>query len=102
MATFNSDWAKRLAREEALERARRLEDMDESMASGETGTGRPPIVLYPEYAQRMLRQLERNESLRKIERKHGVSARWIGRAVDDGRLTLMAEGRYGTPNHPRP
>ena len=62
--------------------------------------GRPPVVLPPWMAQAVLADLAARCTQRWAAQKYKLSARWIRDAARDGRLTKMAEGKYGTPNHP--
>ena len=62
--------------------------------------GRPPVVLPDWMAKALLEDLEDRCSYRWAGRKYGLSPPWICEAKKDGRIVKMAEGTYGTPNHP--
>ena len=62
--------------------------------------GRPPLVMPDWMAKALLEDLEARCSYKWAARKYGVSPPWICEAKKDGRIVKMAEGTYGTPNHP--
>ena len=87
--------AAQLQEQEALERQRILDELDAwDCDQGKKG-GRPPIVLPPEIAQRVLNDVRSGLTYRAIARKYAntpwpFSCRWLDRAVKDGRLHQMA------------
>ena len=85
--------AQRLA-EEAQERQRILDELDEWTWEPERG-GRRPIVLPPEIARRVLDDVAARLSHRAIECKYAntpypFSRRWLARALNNGTLAQMA------------
>ena len=60
--------------------------------------GRPYKVFPPDIATRILSDVESGKALRAIGRKYGTSHTWVSKALQDGRLELMARGEYGEPN----
>ena len=60
--------------------------------------GRPFKIFPPDVATRMLRDMDAGMALRKVGRKYGTSHTWVSKALQDGRLELMARGEYGEPN----
>ena len=80
---------------ERLEREEMLASLDDwEWETGEQG-GKPPIVLPPEIARRVLADVDTGHSYCAIERKYAntprkFSRRWLCRAIDDGSLQRMA------------
>ena len=86
-----------LRSQQEIEYLRQLEALDRYELDCERG-GRPPIVLPPEVAQRVLDDLKAGHSDRAIVRKYSntpwaFSCRWLSDAKKDGRLHQMAAGR---------
>ena len=77
----------------------RLANFSEPRRDNSSG-GRPPLVLPDWMARALLEDLEARCTYKWAARKYGISPPWICEALKDGRLVKMAEGTYGTPNHP--
>ena len=77
----------------------RLANYPEPRRDNSSG-GRPPLVLPDWMATALLEDLEARCTYKWAARKYGISPPWICEALKDGRLVKMAEGTYGTPNHP--
>lgn len=86
---------------EREEQERILKSLDEwDWESGPRG-GRPPIILPPEIAQRVLADVHAGREDRAIERKYRdtpwkFSARWLRRNVNNGKLHEMAGVRHSS------
>ena len=85
----------RIAAAEEMAHQRMLEDLDAWEWEPTECGGKPPIVLPPEIARRVLDDVRAGHSDRAIAKKYAAtryafSYRWLNRAKKDGRLERMA------------
>ena len=87
--------AAQLQAQEDLEHQRMLDDLDSWEWEPTECGGKPPIVLPPDIARRVLADVRAGHSDRAIARKYAntpwaFSYRWLNLAKKDGRLDAMA------------